>query len=100
MIQRNVEFVDEQPEYRYLKQKNEIAEVYVYKKISEMKKEDDEKVYFYDMNIFKVNSNEVSEDDIKNNIDYWFNYEKIEYTVNERIDAIEDVINSMILGEI
>lgn len=100
MIQRNVEFNDEQPKYRYLKQKNGLAEVYIYKKISELTDEDGNTIFIYDMNIFKVDPKKITEEMIAENPEKWINYEIIEYTDKERIDAIENALNSIILGEV
>ena len=100
MIQRNVEFNDEQPKYRYLKQKNGLAEVYIYKKISESTDEDENTIFLYDMNTFKVDPKKITEEMIAENPEKWINHEIIEYTDKERIDAIENALNSIILGEV
>lgn len=100
MIQRNVEFNDEQPKYRYLKQKNGLAEVYIYKKISESTDEDGNTIFLYDMNTFKVDPQKITEEMIAENPEKWINHEIIEYTDKERIDAIENALNSIILGEV
>lgn len=98
MKQRNVEFTDIQPAYRYLKQNNNIAEVYIYKKIAEDVDEEKNPIYIYDMNIFKVDSTEITEENIASNPEKWIDYKSTEYSDKERIDALEDAVNFLIEG--
>lgn len=92
MIQRNVEFNDEQPKYRYLKQKNGLAEVYIYKKITESTDEDGNIIFLYDMNTFKVNPKEITEEMITENPESWIDYSDEEYSTSERLDIIENAL--------
>ena len=87
MKQRNVEFTDIQPAYRYLKQNNNLAEIYIYKKIAEDVDEENNPIYIYDMNIFKVDSTEITEENIASNPEIWIDYKSTEYSDKERIDA-------------
>ena len=95
MIQRNVEFNDEQPKYRYLKQKNGLAEVYIYKKISESTDEDGNTIFLYDMNTFNVDPQKITEEMIKDNPMRYFNYDTKNPSILERLETIENAFAEM-----
>ena len=58
------------------------------------------KDYIYDTNSFTVNPAEITEDDIKNNISYYKYYENTEYSINDRITAIEEALDYILMGDV
>ena len=93
------EFSEKQPEYRYFPLNNGYADVFIYKFIEELTNEEDGSVsYVYEMNEFRVKQDEITEEMVKNNPLKWIDYKKIEYSDKERIEALEDALNSLILN--
>lgn len=98
MQANRVMFSERQPDYRYMPTSNEKADVFIYKFIEESKSEEDESTSFiYDMNEFKVNTEEITEDMIKEDPLSWINYNpNIEdISLASRIEALEDAMLEM-----
>lgn len=98
------EFTEKQPEYKYM-EIGEYADVMIFKYIGEKKIESngkDQLLYEYDVNIFRCIKEEISEDMIKNDIDYYFNFEtkKKEYYTKDEVDNLIKKILSALSANI
>lgn len=57
-------------------------------------------VYYYEENNFTIPTGEISEQEIANNIDYYLTYATgDEFTIADRITAIEEVLDFILMGE-
>ena len=99
-MKARVTFNEKQPDYRYMPIGNNKADVFIYKFIEEVKTKDEmnEEVeqtsFIYDLNEFRVNTDEIIEENIKENpLDYLDYSNEIEnIAMEERVSAIEDAI--------
>lgn len=67
-------FMEAQPDYRYIVAKDK-ASVYIYNFIELEELEEEEKlVYVYELNTFICNKNEITEEMVSNNLDYYATY--------------------------
>lgn len=88
-------FSEKQPDYRYMRLGNGMADVFINKFIEEVSNEDDDgSSFIYEQNEFRINVNEITEEMVKQNpydyLDYSTEIENI--PLEERINAIEDAI--------
>lgn len=89
------EFTDRMEEnFRYQIENDNTANVIIYDFIEEVETEEGNK-YIYNINEFKVNPNEISENDIKNNLEYYLNYSPKELTADEKIKELEDRVKEL-----
>lgn len=100
-MRARAEFTEEQPSYRYMELGNGKADVFIYKFIEEKQNEEDGSTSFiYDFNQFNVDMEEIPEEIIEESpfdfLDYSSDIEKI--ALEDRIDAIEDVLMEIITG--
>jgi len=89
------EFKDRQPDYRYMPLGNGKADVFIYNFIEEKQDEEDNSSSFiYEQNEFRVNSDEITEKMIKENLNDYLNYtdEEINIDLEQRVVAIEEAI--------
>lgn len=86
-------FSDEQPSYRYFPLGNGKADVFIYKFIEEVTDEEGTS-FIYDMNEFKVDIEEISEEVIAENPLDWIDYDSTipNIPIEERISAMEDAV--------
>lgn len=94
---QKVEFQEKQPKYRYFPLKNGKADIFIYDFIEEKKvlEEDTEIiVYIYNMNIFRSNTDEITEEMVSKNPLKYINYNpnNTSVSIEERVTAIEDAI--------
>ena len=88
-------FSEKQPSYRYMNLGNGMADVFVLNYIGEeINEEDNSTSFIYEMNEFRVDSNAITEEMIKDDpmeyLHYSSDVEKI--ALEERVSAIEDAI--------
>lgn len=86
-------FSEKQPDYRYMPLGDGRADVFINKFIEKIKDEEDGSTSFiYDHNEFRVNANEITEENIKENpMDYLdYSNEVVNVPLEERISAMED----------
>lgn len=91
-------FSEKQPNYRYMPINDNMADVFIYKFIEEVKNEEDNTTQFvHDMNEFRVNISEITEDMIKENPMKYLTYnpDKSNILLEERISALEDAVLEM-----
>jgi len=101
MKQRAI-FSDMQPDYRYMPLGNGMADVFIYKFIEEKKSEEDESTSFiYDLNEFRVNMEEITEEMISEDpLDYLdYSNEIPDISLEERVSAMEDAFMELIGGD-
>lgn len=94
---QRVEFQEKQPKYRYFPLKNGKVDIFIYDFIEERKvlEEDTESIiYIYNMNIFRSNMDEITEEMISKNPLKYINYNpnNTSVSIEERVTAIEDAI--------
>lgn len=102
MRPKRVMFSDLQPDYRYMPLGNGMADVFIYKFIKEKESEEDESTSFiYDLNEFRVNTSEITEDMISENpLDYLdYSNEIPDISLEERVSAMEDAFMELIGGD-
>lgn len=86
-------FSEKQPDYRYMPLGDGRADVFINKFIEKIKDEEDGSTSFiYDHNEFRVNTNEITEENIKENpMDYLdYSNEVVNVPLEERVSAMED----------
>ena len=90
-----VEFSDRQPEYRYMPISNEMADVFIYKFVEEKVNEEDGSTSFiYELNEFRIDQNEITEDMISADPMAYLTYrvENTNIAIEERVSAIEEAV--------
>jgi len=93
-----VEFSEKQPDYRYMPISSDLADVFIYNFIEEVKNEEDgNSSFIYELNEFRINRNEITEEMIKANPSSYLNYSTKEENIalEERVSAIEDALVEM-----
>lgn len=97
------EFTEKQPDYRYM-EIGKYADVMIFSFKDEktyQNEENEQKIYIYEVNIFRCGRDEITEEMIKSNIDYYLNYQppKTEYYTKEEVDSlIKKVITTISAG--
>lgn len=56
-------------------------------------------VYTFLTNEFSIPTGSISEDEIKSNIDYYLEYNTDSYSISDRISAIEEVLDYILMNE-
>lgn len=89
------EFTEEQPQYRYMKIDDEYADVFIYSfiEISEYQNmdADNQKIYVYDMNVFRCNQSDITEDMIKADPLSYLDYvQENEKSPEQQLKELED----------
>jgi hypothetical protein len=54
-------------------------------------------MYVYEVNEIKFKANEITEEMVKNNIDYYRNYTETEFSVEDKINAMEEVLDFLLM---
>lgn len=86
-------FSEKQPKYRYMILDNGKADVFIYKYIEELKDEDGTVQFAYDMNEFRINVSEISEEMIKDDPESYLDYVPFNgINLEERVNALEDAL--------
>lgn len=96
-MQRNVQFSEEQPSYRYMVQPDGMAHIFIYEFVEETEDEDHNPIFVYNMNEIHAEATELTEDMISENPLEYIDYSNEEFKValEERVSAIEDALEEM-----
>ena len=91
-------FSEKQPNYRYMPISETMADVFIYKFIEELPSQEDNSIqYVHDMNEFRVNSNEITEEIIAKDPLKYLDYqpEDVVIQLEDRVNALEDAFVEM-----
>ena len=55
-------------------------------------------IYVYEVNEIKFKANEITEEMVKNNKDYYRTYTETEFSVEDKISAMEEVLDFLLMG--
>lgn len=104
-VKKDVEFSERQPSYKYYLIGNGLADIFILKNERIVERRDDDtsdpyNVYLYDMNEFRANAEEITEELIQDDPLNWFDYDPSipNITLEERVTVVEDVIEVLLGG--